>query len=195
MAKCWSCGAERRDAFFCGSCEKIQPIAATTTHFDLLDIPPRFAVPSEVLDRAFRTKSKRVHPDRYGAHSSIERRLALDHTARINEAYRALKTPASRAEYLLTLEGVDIGREDARTQNPGLLMALLETQEAIEVMHDRQALLDEKSRIEARRDSLLAGVGRYFDEGVGTRQDVVDALTELRYLSRILETISRRLED
>ncbi|MCB9653495.1 MAG: Fe-S protein assembly co-chaperone HscB [Deltaproteobacteria bacterium] len=181
--------------FFCGSCEKIQPLSSATTYFDLLELPRRFAVTSDVVDRAFRTKSKRVHPDRFGAHSSIERRLALDHTARINEAYRVLRSPAPRAEYLLSLEGVDIGREDARTENPALLMELLETQESIEAMRDRHALVDEKARIEARRATILAGVGAYFDEGVGDRQDVVDALTELRYLSRILETISRRLED
>ena len=93
MAECWSCGAERRDMFFCGSCEKIQPLSSATTYFDLLELPRRFAVTSDVVDRAFRTKSKRVHPDRFGAHSSIERRLALDHTVDARVFRAAMQLP------------------------------------------------------------------------------------------------------
>ena len=48
-----------------------------------------------------------VHPDRYAAAGETEQRLALQSSARVNEAYQALKDPVARAQYLLSLHGVD----------------------------------------------------------------------------------------
>ena len=59
------------------------------------------------LDRAYHALQGEVHPDRYAAASEAEQRLALQSSARVNEAYRALKDPVARAQYLLSLHGVE----------------------------------------------------------------------------------------
>jgi molecular chaperone HscB len=82
-------------------------IDLSRNHFELFGMPERFGVDPEVLDRAYRALQTEVHPDRYATANDTERRLALQLSARVNEAYRALKDPVDRAQYLLSLHGVE----------------------------------------------------------------------------------------
>jgi len=75
--------------------------------FDLFGLPPTFRCDSAVLDRAYRQLQTEVHPDGFAGGSDAEKRLALQSSARVNEAYRALKNPVQRAQYLLKLHGID----------------------------------------------------------------------------------------
>jgi molecular chaperone HscB len=76
-------------------------------HFELFGVPERFAVDADALERSYRALQSEIHPDRHAAAAETERRLALQSSARVNEAYRALRDPVGRAEYLLSLHGVD----------------------------------------------------------------------------------------
>jgi len=93
-------------------------------HFELFGLPERFRCDAALLDRAYRALQSEVHPDRYAAATEKERRLALQSSARVNEAYRALKDPVARAQYLLALHGVDAA-SDAQAS---LAIAFLERQ-------------------------------------------------------------------
>lgn len=76
-------------------------------HFELLGVPERFAVDIDALERSYRALQGEVHPDRFATAADALRRLALQSSARANEAYRALRDPVGRAQYLLSLHGVD----------------------------------------------------------------------------------------
>jgi len=76
-------------------------------HFELFGLPARYRVDPDALDAAYRKMQSEVHPDRFARGSDAERRLALQASARVNEAYRTLKDPVQRAQYLLGLNGVD----------------------------------------------------------------------------------------
>jgi molecular chaperone HscB len=76
-------------------------------HFELFGLPERFQFDAALLDRAYHRLQGEVHPDRYAAAGATEQRLALQSSARVNEAYQALKDPVARAQYLLLLHGVD----------------------------------------------------------------------------------------
>mgnify|MGYP003296423415 CR=1 FL=1 len=76
-------------------------------YFALFGLPQRYGFDPEQLDAAYRALQRVVHPDRYAAAGDAERRVALQSSARVNEAYRALKDPVGRAQYLLTLRGID----------------------------------------------------------------------------------------
>src|SRR4051794_8729833 len=69
-------------------------------HFDLLGLPPRYRVDVAALDAAYRKLQTEVHPDKFAAAGDAEKRVALQASARVNEAYRALKDPVQRAQYL-----------------------------------------------------------------------------------------------
>lgn len=145
------------------------------------------------LDRAFRERSKQVHPDRFPK-DAPERRLALAHTERVNQAYKALKDARLRAEHLLELSGAVVAGETERTEDPEFLMAMLEKQEAVEAAdEDRlEELADEAKR---RRGTLLGRAEAFFDQGQGDVDEVKRALVELRYVRRLLERIEARFEE
>lgn len=195
MAECWSCGAERGEAAFCTTCAKLQPVSRRQSFFDALSQPRRLGLDEEALERAFRDLSRRFHPDRFGNTSPIERRLALEHTARINEGYRTLKDRQRRAEYLMSLEGVDVASEEARTSDPGLLMEMLELQEEVDAAQGAEVLEAHQRSVKARRGARLTELASYFDERRGRPEEAVAALTELRYLRRLAERIDAKLEE
>jgi molecular chaperone HscB len=76
-------------------------------HYLLFGLPERYRFDPAVLDAAYRRLQVAVHPDRHVAGDAAEQRVALQASARVNEAYRTLKDPVARAEYLLHLKGVD----------------------------------------------------------------------------------------
>ena len=104
-------------------------------------MPARFRFDPATLERAYRKLQTEVHPDRFAAGTDQEKRVALQSSARVNEAYRALKDPVERARYLLQLHGIDALAE-TDTQLP---LAFLERQlERREVA--AEAVADQDSR-------------------------------------------------
>jgi molecular chaperone HscB len=194
MSGCWSCGAERGGASFCEACGKVQPVSLLS-HFELLGVPRRMRLEVDKLEKAYRDKSRRVHPDRFGRAEPIERRLALEQTTHVNDAYRTLKDPQKRAEYLLSLEGVKVGKEESRTMDFEFLGEMLELQEAVESEKSAAVLESVKQRIAAKAAERMKALERYFDDGVGTKESAKSKLEELRYIRRLLERIDLRLEE
>lgn len=191
---CWSCGAERDAYRFCTSCTKIQPVDDRESLFGVLGLRPMMAQPKMAVQDAFREASKRVHPDGFGHASSVERKLALRSTEMVNLAYRILKDPRTRAEYLMKLQGVEVGTEHSRTQDPMFLMEMMELQEQVDESNDEDEIEDLKSGVQGRYDGLLQGLITYFDGHEGLQNDAVNALDELRYLRRLIERAETKLE-
>ena len=112
-------------------------------HFDLLGLRPGFRVDAEALDRAYRDLQRSVHPDNFARASDAQKRLALQASARANEAYRTLRDPVARAEYVLALRGVDAASESDTRLPVEFLTRQLERREAAEEArdaHDDRAL-------------------------------------------------------
>lgn len=119
-------------------------------YFALFGLPPRYRFDAARLDAAYRALQTQVHPDRFAAAGESERRLALQSSARVNEAYRALKDPVGRAQYLLSLHGVDATSETDTALPLDFLERQLERREAV----DEARVAADISRLEA----LLAEV-------------------------------------
>jgi len=162
----------------------------TRNHFELLGLPARYRVDEAALDRAYRELQNTVHPDRYAAAGDADKRLALQASARVNEAYRTLRDPVMRAEYLLSLRGVNAASE-ADTRLPvAFLTRQLERREEAEEASD------------ARDGSRLAAlVGDVRDDAAAIAIEVEHALDandderararvrELRFLVKLAEDI------
>ena len=99
-------------------------------HFELFGLPERFRFDGEALERAYHALQSEVHPDRFAAEGEMARRVALQSSARVNEAYRALKDPVDRAQYLLSLRGVDAPAETDSALPLDFLERQLERREA-----------------------------------------------------------------
>ena len=115
---CWSCSVAHNDStLFCPHCSKIQP-AAAGDFFRVFGLERGFQIDLAALEQEFHRLSRKVHPDRFARSSETERQLSLADTALLNDAYRTLKDPLHRTEYLLKLEGAEIGEEHAG-KDPG----------------------------------------------------------------------------
>ncbi|WP_041709245.1 Fe-S protein assembly co-chaperone HscB [Advenella kashmirensis] len=107
------------------------------SHFSLFGLPEQFAVSLSDLEQAWKTVSARVHPDRYSTASAAEKRVAMQWSSRINEAYQVLKNPLARARYLCERAGADIGAENNTAMAPQFLMAQMEWHEALDELRDQ----------------------------------------------------------
>jgi len=130
-------------------------------HFTLFELPIRFAIDRDALDRAYRALQSEVHPDRFVSAGAAEQRRAMQWATKANEAYRVLRDPLQRAIYLCALEGDD-PKDERRTDMPqDFLMAQLEWRETLDdarAAKDREAIESLQVELDARRATLVADV-------------------------------------
>lgn len=110
---CWSCSvAHNESTLFCPHCSKIQP-AATGDYFSIFSLVPKLDLDLGMLEHQFHKLSRKLHPDRFARATEQEKEWSLADTALLNDAYRTLRDPIRRTEYLLKLQGAEIGEEHA----------------------------------------------------------------------------------
>jgi len=108
---CWSCSeAHNASVLFCPRCSKIQPVP-TGDYFAVFGLEPKLNLDLAALEKEFHRLSRKLHPDRFARATEPEREWSLADTALVNDAYRALKDPLQRTEYLLKQQGAEIGEE------------------------------------------------------------------------------------
>ena len=110
---CWSCSvAHNESTLFCPHCSKIQPPPGGD-YFSVFSLVPKLDLDLGMLEHQFHKLSRKLHPDRFARGSENEKEWSLADTALLNDAYRTLKDPIRRTEYLLKLQGAEIGEEHA----------------------------------------------------------------------------------
>jgi molecular chaperone HscB len=103
---CWSCGTMRAE-HFCSACGKVQP-PVPVDYFTFFGLPRKLKVDVAGLEREFYQLSRKLHPDLYSGAEAREQQWSLEQSSQLNDAYRTLKDPIKRTEYLLRLEGVEL---------------------------------------------------------------------------------------
>ncbi|MBO1111615.1 Fe-S protein assembly co-chaperone HscB [Bordetella petrii] len=116
---------------------------AADDHFSLFGLPARFDIDAQALERAWRAVAAQVHPDRYATASPAERRVAMQWSARANEAYRQLRDPLLRARYLCEQAGVDLQTESNTAMEPAFLMQQMQWREMLDDARDDAAVFAE----------------------------------------------------
>lgn len=171
-------------------------------YFDLFGLPRRFRFDPAALDVAYRALQREVHPDRFAAARDAERRLALQSSARVNEAYRALKDPVARAHYLLSLEGVATQDEADAALPFEFLERQLERREAVSdalAKRDANALAALRADVDAEAAREEQRVADLLDSGDDTdRQAARAVLRELTFLAKLaadIDAMQAELDD
>src|SRR5687767_6790012 len=175
-----------------------------TDYFQILGLPERFAIDPAELERAYHERSRELHPDRFAQAPAAERVAVLSRSMSLNEAYKALKKPQSRAEYLLRRAGLSIGGNERL--DPRFLMEILELREELaEAVHagqqDRVARLS--ASMKARQRTALDMLGPLFaraesssgDDRAAALAEIKTALILLRYVARYLEESEAALDE
>ena len=195
---CWSCG-DMRAAHFCNNCGSVQP-PVPTDYFSFFGLPRKLNVDLTQLEREFYSLSRKLHPDRYAQSGSQEQQWSLEKTSQLNDAYRTLKDPVLRTEYLLRTEGIQFGEqsksatEEARASGkqkeqaipPDLLEEVFELNMQLEEMRMNkkvgendadlaQQLEQTRKQLQERYDKLDQELKKDWDEWDALAQGASDA--------------------
>ena len=146
-------------------------------HYELFQLPQRFAVDTGALDNAYRDVQSRVHPDKFVGATDAEKRVAMQWATRANEAYQTLKNPQKRAQYLCELHGVDLQTESNTAMPVAFLMQQMEWREALgdaRAAKDSDALDALDRDLRTARKAQLAEIEQQLDAAdyVGAAQGV-----------------------
>jgi molecular chaperone HscB len=181
-------------------------------YFEAFGLPRRLGVDEQDLQRRFYELARRYHPDFHQAAAVEERAAAEEHSALVNAAYRALRDPIARAEYLVQLEEGRATREGAADKPkapPELLQEMFEIQEALEDARAggldaaaRAGLGGERERLRERYDSeggrITGPLSQRWDAAApGERATVLkelkNALAARAYLKTVIDDLSAAL--
>ena len=209
------------DVHFCPQCTKILTLGRQGDYFSFLGVPRKLNLDVADLEQRFRALSRQFHPDYFYNATPAERRASLERSSYLNDAYRTLRQPIPRLEYLLSLEGMDRRRAERESQAepdnrvpPGLLEEVFALNEELDAVREMRAegASDEqwKGRLHAAREPIerkrveheqqLEELFARWDavvDGQGNRREVLDALRERmlerNYIHNLLAGIEREL--
>lgn len=173
-----------------------------STHFDILGLPRRYHLRPEEIEDRYHAAAREHHPDRHMKSDATTRVSSALRTAQLTEAYRTLKDPVRRAEYLLKLEGIVISDErSGHKVNSEFLHEILELREGLmdaRVEGDEARIAALGSDVRERQARALADIDRGFaryDTGENAvLREVADALVALRYYRRFLDELEAHEE-
>ena len=217
---CWHCESEIGGEYFCDRCIKIQPVPPQVDYFQRLGLPRLLTIDLEDLERRFHELSRKFHPDLFQRSSDQEKTISLENSALLNTAYRTLREPILRAEYLISLEEGAVKDIPAKAP-PDLLEEVIELQETLEAYKQSQkadpdrsadlkaALLAEQERIRDRKKVLEKELVSLFkewdrfegqrlnktDEQQGQRRSLIQRMKELLSSRAYLRTVLQDLEE
>ena len=203
---CWHCQSEMTGEYFCDRCVKVQPLSRELDYFTCLNLSRKLNLDEKALEETFYALSRSFHPDYFATKDDGEKAISLGNAALLNTAYRTLKDPVQRAEYLIRLEAGSA--KDIRTSPPAdLFDEILELQEDLDEFRSlsagesddrRQELLEklqaDRRTLEARKAQMESRLREQFSrwdalpaEGDATVQAQKDAV-----LTGMQEILSNR---
>jgi molecular chaperone HscB len=161
--------------------------------FTLFGLPERFAIDRADLDARWRELQGSVHPDRFAADGAAAQRLAMQWSVRINEAYRRLREPLSRAAYLCELRGAPIDAQ-RNTAMPGdFLIQQMAWREALEDASSDAALGELDREVNAAESDLLAQLALLLDVQPAAAL-AAERVRALMFIQRFRADLSERID-
>lgn len=141
-------------------------MSVTKNYFELFGLEQAFKIDLGALETSYHDLQQEHHPDNFAGADEAQRMQAVQTTSIINSAYDTLKSPLSRAGYLLSLNDVDIESVTQADLGMDLLMEQMQMREALaELPKDESSLeqldalrRDVKAKISSREESFVAGI-------------------------------------
>jgi molecular chaperone HscB len=220
LQACRDCGGGAPiDAHFCPQCTKILSISRHGDYFSFFGLSRRLGIDAGDLEQRFRGLSRQFHPDYFFNAPPAERRASLERSSYLNDAFRTLKQPAARVDYLLQLEGLAARtpEEASKQVPPSLLEEVFALNEELDEIRELRAsgtpadqlkakLERARGPIDAKRaahqsqlEELSARWDVLVDRGAPAeeRRPVLEALRarvlERNYINNLLAGIEREL--
>jgi len=200
---CWSCHERTLGTHFCASCGKLLQLPKGVDYFSLMEMPRKLWINMGELEQKYLQLSWKLHPDKYVGTSEAERELSLKHSSELNDAYRTLRDPIARVEYLLAIEGERKEGEKKQTAPPELLEEVFELNESLDELREAKAsggdLALLKARLESADKNFMTKLGEVDERLQETARDWDAALdanqdraSQKKLMARMNELLNRR---
>ena len=165
-------------------------------YFELFELEVQFQIDTDALVSRYQQLQTQFHPDRFVESNDQDKRVAMQVTTFINEAYKTLQESQSRARYLLELQGVHFDLEKDTTQDMDFLMAQMSLREQIDEVggqEDPIESLDElASKARKEKAQLIGGFQQqYNDKQWGEAKEIA---LKLQFFNRLQQQISQKQE-
>ncbi len=172
-------------------------------YFELFGLPVNYVIDRKELSERYRDLQRAVHPDKFAAGSDQERRLSMQGSTMINEAFQTLKDPMLRAKYLLALHGSEMSAGSQSTQDMEFLMEQMELREELADAKGKldpfatvsNILSDIDERIKVLVDKLTIQFDSATPEHLEQAHDIVLKMQFLQKLRQDAESLEAELED
>jgi molecular chaperone HscB len=198
---CWNCHERTLGSHFCRSCGKLLQLPQAVDYFTLFEMPRKLWIEMSGLEKKFLQLSWKLHPDNFVNASETERELSLKRSSELNDAYRTLRDPVGRVEYLLGIEGARKEGEHKQQAPPELLEEVFELNESLDELREAKAsgsdLAALKSRLESAEknfqqklgevDAQLQSAAREWDAALQT-----DGATRKVVMAKLNDLLNRR---
>jgi len=164
-----------------------------TDDFALFGLTPQFAQEKAALDAQWKLLQAQAHPDKFAAQGAAAQRVAMQWSARINEAYRRLKDPLTRAAYLCELNGAPINAHSNTAMPASFLVQQIEWREALDDAHTEAALEALLASVSAAKTDLLAECTQLLD----VQRDFAAAVLPVRclmFMDKFAHDLNQRLD-
>lgn len=158
---CWNCAAAISGAHFCPACGKIQPLPRGIDYFAFFGLPQKLTIDLPAIEQRFHSLSWKLHPDHFAKASGEERQLSLDRSSELNDAYRTLRDPIARVEYLLGLAGMRKEGQKKQQAPPELLEEVFELNEWLDELREARQSGGSPSQTAGLRHKLEAAQHKF----------------------------------
>ena len=202
---CWSCEKEGGRGPFCGACKAILPPDAGIDRFVVLGLPRKFDVDLGAAESAYKELSRQLHPDRFAKADPRARKAALARTVEINDAWRTVKDPLRRADYLLELAGFGLvgddqkGGQTATTKKvaapPAFLIEILELRDELaeaQRSNDAVKVAFMAEEMRSRAAAAMKAVAAAFE--ADQFEEAARMVVAFRYYQRFLDEVAAHEE-
>ena len=163
--------------------------------FALFGLPERFAIDLAQLDARWKQLQGAAHPDRFATETAAAQRVAMQWAIRINEAYRRLKDPLSRAAYLCSLHGADLQAENNTAMPAAFLMQQMEWRDALSEARTLAAVDALSDEVTASRRATLQSLQAQIDGSDSTDwHAVAGTVRGLMFVDKFMSDIDKRVD-
>jgi molecular chaperone HscB len=176
-------------------------VSKDTCYFELFGLPRKLRIEMGALEQKFLQLSWKFHPDNFVNASEDERELSLKRSAELNDAYRVLRDPVGRVEYLLSLEGERKEGEKKQQAPPELLEEVFELNESLDELREAKASGGDLAALKARLESAEKGFQEKLGEVDAQLQTAAhewdaalqgDSGTRKRVMAKLNDLLNRR---
>ena len=162
----------------------------TQNYFELFNFPESYDLDLTELSKRYRKLQHTVHPDKFANASDLERRLSMQQSALINEAYQTLKSPLQRARYMLQLKGVDLTNDTSASMDSEFLMQQMRLREELEQVRSHNdpesKLMVLSKEIEQAIADQVAVLRRLFDEANDdSLEQITDYVRRMQFMMKL----------